>query len=440
MFDQVNIQPITFISAMSMALEMTTNGIAGHHRRTALIARCIGRQIGLSRQDEQVLVYSALLHDIGAASDWYEKHYIVHADGYENGMIYHHAECGYALLKDSPQLAPFAIPIRHHHDRFEGGNPSGLSGQDIPLSSCIIHLADRIEVQIRNDRHIFLQRNRIRKGIRAISHLFDPELVAAFEEISQREVFWLDIVNRNIDRRLMSELAIWDKLTFHLDDLIHIANVFARIVDMTSHYTHSHSRNVANVAQELALIRGFSEDEALMFRLTGLMHDIGKLAVPNAYLNKRGKLNRTEYEIIKQHPYYGQQILERVEGFEHIALWVGTHHETLDGKGYPYRLNAHEIELGTRVLAVSDILCALVEDRPYRSGMEAEQAMGIMRFMAESNKIDSTLVADVENNLHRLLPLIDGHSTALSGLDEDAFESVTREKRMQNDSNARRKT
>lgn len=420
MFDQVNIQPVTFITALSMALEMTTDGIAGHHRRTALIARSIGRQIGLSRQEEQILVYSALLHDLGAASDWYEKHYIVHAEGYENGLVFNHAERGYELLKDSPQLMPFAVPIRHHHDRFGGGNPSGLSGTDIPLVSRIIHLADRLEVLVKNDRHIFLQRGRIRKEISSVGGMFDPELFGAFIEISEREVFWLDIVNQNIDRKLFDDLLIWDKLLFQIEDLIHIANIFARIVDATSHYTHSHSQNVARVASELARIRGFSENEARIFYLTGLMHDIGKLAVPNEYLNKQGRLSRDEYEIIKQHPYYGQQILERVEGFGRIARWVGTHHETLDGKGYPYRLEAKEIELGTRVLAVSDILCALTEERPYRTAMPSAKAIALMRSMAEQNKIDSRLVEDAATHLERLIPLIDGHPADADAMRHDA--------------------
>ena len=404
MFESINIHPVTFISALSTALELTSDGIASHHRRTAIIARYIGKAMQLSVRDDQTLVYAALLHDIGAAADWYEKHYVVH--GTDQGKLFHHAENGYQILIDSPQLGHLALPIRHHHDRYKGGNPSGLAGQDIPLLSRIIHLADRIEVLINNHEHIFLQRDRIRTGIARLTGQFDPALVEAFNRISQREVFWLDVVTLNSENRFFSDLKFWDKYAFELDDMIHIANVFSSVVDSTSHYTAAHSQNVARVAQQLALIRGFSTNEAKQFYLTGLVHDIGKLAVPNDILNKPGKLSVTEREIIKQHPYYSQRILEKVEGFEQIAHWIGTHHETLDGQGYPFQLEACEIELGSRLLAVADIFSALVEDRPYRDGLQPQAAIAILRELASQKKIDNKLVDDVEAHQASLMPLV----------------------------------
>ncbi len=409
MLEQINIHPITFISALSMALELTTSGIANHHRRTAIIARYIGRSLGLGRYEDQILVYASLLHDIGAAADWYEKHYIVHAT--DSDHIFRHDEKGYQILKDSPQLNHLANPIRHHHDRFLGGNPTGLAGQEIPLASRIIHLADRIEVLIAAGEHIFLQRDRIHDQIRQSQHLFDPELVAVFREVSQREVFWLDVVNLNIESRFFSDLAFWDKYTFEVDDLIHVANVFSSVVDSTSHYTAAHSQNVAKVAQEMALIRGFSSDEAKQMYLTGLVHDLGKLAVPNEILNKPGKLNTEEREIVKQHPYYSQRILERVEGFGRIANWIGTHHETLDGYGYPFQLQEREIELCSRILAVADIFSALVEDRPYRAGMTPPEALSVLQDMVVQRKIDARLVEDVADNLTRLAAQVSKYRT-----------------------------
>ncbi|NCC77839.1 MAG: HD domain-containing protein, partial [Clostridia bacterium] len=97
--------------------------------------------------------------------------------------------------------------------------------------------------------------------------------------------------------------------------------------------------------------------------------------------------------------YYSQRILERVEGFGHIANWIGTHHETLDGHGYPFQLQEREIELCSRILAVADIFSALVEDRPYRAGMNPQAALAVLREMASHHKIDTRLVEDVADNL-----------------------------------------
>lgn len=409
MFDMITINPVTFIGALSTALEMTSRGLASHHRRTAIIARYLGRQLLLDAKDDQVLVYSALLHDIGAAADWNEKHYIVHAE--DNDKIFHHAENGYQILKDSPQLQHLAIPIRHHHDRYLGGNPTGLAGKEIPIISRIIHLADRIEVMINDQEHIFLQRDRIREKISSTATLFDPDIIDAFQIISRREVFWLDTVTLKGDSHFFSDLAFWEKNSFGIDDLIHIANLFSSVIDSTSHYTAAHSQNVARVAQCLAFCRGYSTDEAKLMYLTGLVHDIGKLAVPNEILNKRGPLNEQEREIIKQHPYFSQRILERVEGFERIARWIGTHHETLDGKGYPFQISENEIELGSRIVAIADVFSALVEDRPYRSGMTGEEALAVLRELASCNKIDPKLVNDVAAELGTITPLVSKYRT-----------------------------
>ena len=124
--------------------------------------------------------------------------------------------------------------------------------------------------------------------------------------------------------------------------------------------------------------------------------------MPNEILNKPGKLTTEEREIVKQHPYYSQRILERVEGFGRIANWIGTHHETLDGDGYPFQLQEREIELCSRILAVADIFSALVEDRPYRTGMNPPDALSVLQDMVAQHKIDARLVEDVAANLDQL--------------------------------------
>lgn len=154
-----------------------------------------------------------------------------------------------------------------------------------------------------------------------------------------------------------------------MHDIIVIVKIFSKIIDNTSPYTAVHSQNVAHVSKCLALYTGFSELESEKMYLAGLLHDIGRLAVPNEILTKPGVLSGNEYKIDKQHPYYSYYILQQVEGFEEIAVWAGSHHETLDGNGYPFGLVAPEINLGSRIIAVADIYCALLEDRPYRSGM-----------------------------------------------------------------------
>lgn len=217
-------------------------------------------------------------------------------------------QIGYHILKDSPQLGILAEPIRYHHDRYCGGNPSGFTGTEIPLLSRIIHVADRIEVQIDNSQHILNQRNNIISNLESNKY-FDPEIVNAVRNAEKKEYFWLDMVNRDGFYDFLKKLGFFGKLTFYMDDIIVIAKIFAKIIDDTSPYTAAHSQNVAKVSECLALSTGFSEVESEKLYLAGLLHDIGKLAVPNEILMNPGKLNENEYDIVKQHPYYSYYIL-----------------------------------------------------------------------------------------------------------------------------------
>jgi len=403
MFNSFQIHPVSFIKAMSKALELSSSGISKHHRRTAIISRYIGLKLGIDQSQLQVLIYAALLHDIGAAANWDEKHFIAHTD--DDEKVFHHAEEGYNILKDSAQLGILAIPILYHHDRFCGGNPSGFIGKEIPLLSRILHVADRIEVEIDDSQHIFMQRQHIIQVLES-NHFFDPDILDLLYELGKIDAFWLDIVNIDYANSFMNNLSFFEKLLFDLADMIVIAEIFAKVIDATSHYTAAHSNNVAKVSRKLSQLIGFSEYEGNQFYLAGLLHDLGKLAIPNAILNKPGKLNQDEYEIIKQHPYYSYRIMEEVEGFQTIADWIGTHHEKLDGTGYPFKLKAAEISIGSRILAVSDIYCALLEARAYRMDMTTDQALEIMEEMVRENKVDGTVVHMVRCNADILQNLI----------------------------------
>ncbi len=399
----LKIHPISFIKAMSSALELTSKGISKHHLETAIIANSIAHQLQLSQDALQTLLYSALLHDLGAASNWEEKHLIMHDD--QQAGIFNHAEAGYKVLKGSRHLSVLSIPIRYHHDRFSGGNPSGLSGQDIPLLSRIIHIADRIDVLIDKNDHIFNQRNRILDYIEK-PDMFDPELIQVVKHLAKTESFWLDIVNSSYHQGFLNELDFLGKLMFDSDDLIQIAEIFSNIVDETSPFTVNHSKNVAIVSSALAKIHGYNQEEIKMFYLAGLLHDLGKLAVPNAILTKPGKLSEKEFDLIKQHPYYSFRILEQIEGFNHIATWVSQHHESLDAQGYPFKLTMDKISLGARIITVADVFCALTEDRPYRSGLDVVQTLEIMTNMAMQHKLDTHIVNHVDLNARKIANLV----------------------------------
>lgn len=397
---QFNIHPINLLRALSMALELSTGGLSRHHWRTALISSRIAEYTGLSNDEQHTVVYAALLHDIGAVSRWEEKQRLHHFK--QSGPdIYRHAEAGYELLKNSPQLGMLAEPIRRHHDCWDGSSPSGLAGRQIPLASRIICLADRLEVLLQDDLFIFEQRPEILSAIRQLSGTyFDPDLVKALHEFARQESFWLDLVNPHYYQNFFRNIDVYGLMKFTIDDVINIAEIFATIIDRTSSFTAIHSRSVSLIAAFLAEARGYSSEEIKAMRIAGLLHDLGKLAIPNEILEKPGKLNEWEFAVIKQHTYYTYRILAQIDGFEIIAEWAAYHHETLDGAGYPFRIGGKSLRLGSRIVAVADVFVALTENRPYRATLPLAEVEKIMRAMVENRKLDGTITADLFGGSH----------------------------------------
>ncbi|MEN6565271.1 MAG: HD domain-containing phosphohydrolase [Veillonellales bacterium] len=392
-----NIHPINLIRALSLALELSTGGLSRHHWRTAMIANRIAEQIQLEPLQRQILVYAALLHDLGAASNWTEKRKI---QGLEYSReLCRHAEAGYQLLKGSVQFGILAEPIRYHHECWDGSGAAELAGKKIPLLSRIINIADRVEILLRDGQPIFEQRPIILAAIRNYSGTyFDPELVRALHDFSQQESFWLDLTNPQYFQNFFRNMDAYGRIRLTIDDVVNIAEIFATIIDNTSRFTASHSRTVSIAAEYLARQKGYSTEEVKTMRIAGLLHDLGKLSIPKAILEKPDKLTEREFAIIKQHTYYTYRILEQIDGFEVIAEWAAFHHETLDGTGYPFRVKEESLKLGSRIVAVADVFAALTENRPYRTLLEASQVEKIMRSMVSNRRLDGKIVADLFSN------------------------------------------
>jgi HD-GYP domain-containing protein (c-di-GMP phosphodiesterase class II) len=143
-------------------------------------------------------------------------------------------------------------------------------------------------------------------------------------------------------------------------------------------YTRGHSDRVAAIARLIARASGYSNEQAERLHLTGLLHDIGKIGVPDQVLKKPGRLDDEEREAIQQHPEIGYEILRSIPSLEDVLPGVLHHHECLDGSGYPLGLVGDEIPLDARILAVADAFDAMTSDRPYRAGMSVSRAIKIL--------------------------------------------------------------
>ncbi|MGH9776050.1 MAG: HD-GYP domain-containing protein [Candidatus Acidiferrales bacterium] len=150
---------------------------------------------------------------------------------------------------------------------------------------------------------------------------------------------------------------------------------FNQLLDLKDLNTGVHSTRLAEwglrVGQELGL-----EEEALQdLEVAALLHDIGKVGIPDGILRKPSKLDAEEYALMKKHPEFGWAVLRMLPGFERAALYILHHHEMFDGKGYPAGLKNSEIPLVSRIVAVTDAFDAMVSSRPYRQGLPFEEAV-----------------------------------------------------------------
>ncbi len=152
----------------------------------------------------------------------------------------------------------------------------------------------------------------------------------------------------------------------YLDD---IARAFAQIIDAKSPFTSGHSERVAVYADMIAAELGCTLERRRWLKRAALLHDVGKLGVSNAILDKNGKLDEAEWRDMRNHAMLSETILTRVAAFRELARIGGDHHERLDGKGYPRGLAGEAITFETRIVSVADVFDALTADRPYRAAM-----------------------------------------------------------------------
>ena len=171
-------------------------------------------------------------------------------------------------------------------------------------------------------------------------------------------------------------------------------------------YTGQHSQAVARLAEGLALAAGLSEAEATYVKLGALLHDVGKLVVPETILCKPGALSEEERAVIRRHVYHGEQALTGVPHMEQVRSMISHHHEWWNGAGYPAGLAGEEISLGARIIAIVDAYDAMTSDRPYRARLPQAVAVERLRHGA-GTQFDPVLVGTFFDYLSKTAPAED---------------------------------
>jgi HD-GYP domain-containing protein (c-di-GMP phosphodiesterase class II) len=170
-------------------------------------------------------------------------------------------------------------------------------------------------------------------------------------------------------------LHIKELQTQLLDVRTSVVCALNQLLDLKDLNTGVHSTRLAEWAVRIGRDIGLDEGCLQDLEVAAILHDIGKIGIPDNILRKPARLTDEEYALMKKHPEYGWAALRVVPGFERVSLFVLHHHESYDGKGYPARLRGDEIPIGSRIVAVMDAFDAMVSSRPYRNGLPIEEAI-----------------------------------------------------------------
>ncbi|WP_299787572.1 HD domain-containing phosphohydrolase [uncultured Shewanella sp.] len=388
---QLQVDLRQMIIAIETAVSQVGMNDTNHGKRVGYIASQIGNQLNFSDSEIQYAFELGMLHDCGVSTEQMHTNLVNHFD-WNNADI--HCKVGYRLLKDFEPLAKFATPILYHHTPWEELTQIELTQQDARMAN-LIFLSDRIDIMAAThyESDILLARKEI---VNTISNYggtyFDPSLIEAFIRVEASEAFWIALENRHITRYTWDMGQLKSSQSLSIAQLKQLSLILAYIVDQKSSFTAQHSMRVAQLARYLASIYGLSAEQCEKIEVAGLLHDLGKLHTPDNILEKPGPLDEIELSIMKQHSYETFEILRHIDGLDEIAHWAAFHHEGLNGVGYPFHPNKKELSIEARIIAVADIFQALVQDRPYRNGMQLDEVRQILETSTDSGKLDADVV------------------------------------------------
>lgn len=390
--------------AFSQALDLAEGKPIGHARRVCYIATMLADALELEAPARAGVFFGALLHDIGvtlSASDLCrvagvdedaifaplparpidpQRPEFGFADrGAVLDAIYQHCALGAEAVRllELPDEAATAI-ARHHEDWDGAGYPDGLRSGDIPLEARILATADVAEVLIAEQPSSLSARRHFVSSIgQYAGRQLDPQIVVRLLEVAKSDEFWLGLYSEDLAETLNAMRGPIDTRRSR-KRIMRFAEVFADLGDAKGGHNGGHSRRTADFAEQLAAAAGLDAGHVEMIRIAALLQDIGVLGVPARVMTKPDILSVTEMQLMRQHPGSSELVLQELNGFEEIAIWIARHHERPDGKGYPEMLSGDDIPLESRILSVADVFAALTVDRPHRNAVAGKDARQIL--------------------------------------------------------------
>jgi HD-GYP domain-containing protein (c-di-GMP phosphodiesterase class II) len=422
------------LGGLSLACDLTDGFAPEKVLRTVLVAMAIGARHGLSRADLHDLYYVTLFrylgctgfaheeaHVYGAGDDIAVRRTMALADAGQPGFTLRRVARG--IGKSGPPLEAARAVARLLGDGVAVGRHARAQCETSIHLARLVRLGDRVQralahvcerwdgkgeparlaegaldlvIRVYQVADVFDLTNTERGGEAAIEEVtrragrqFDPDIAETVAR-DPKAILAAAATTRPFEDFLAAEPephAVADADRF--DD---VAQAFAHLADLKSVYTLGHSSSVARVAASTARALAMTDDDTRLVRRSALLHDIGRVAVPNSVWDKPGAFSIAEWERARLHAYYTERILWQAPALRHAASIASAAHERLDGRGYHRALPASLSTLAGRVLAAADVYVALREPRPHREAMGAEAARRVLLEEARRGSLDAAVV------------------------------------------------
>jgi len=363
-----------------------------HSLRVAVLCIAMGKRLGYDDDTISSIATCGMFHDSALT----EYHLSREAGGLRERNMILHCEKGQENVSWLPFKTNIDKFVLYHHERGDGKGPFQKKEHEIPLETALIAAADAVDATHHLQRVPADALPALRDKIASRANTYATN--AAIEAL-------LDVLNEdlleklrdgNIIQTIKRELPPWE-VELHDPRVIYIGEFIARVIDYKSVFTHMHTSQIANRSWIMSGHYGYGIEERNALFLAASLHDIGKIAIPTGILEKPGKLDDGEFNIIKQHVKNTLDWLNEIPGFELIRNWAADHHEKLSGFGYSRGKPEAALDFNARLMACIDIYQAVCEARPYHTARSHEETMQILYDMSSKGLIDAKIVKDLDD-------------------------------------------
>jgi HD-GYP domain-containing protein (c-di-GMP phosphodiesterase class II) len=375
-----------------------------HSLRVAVLCIAMGKRLGYDDDAISAIATCGMFHDSALT----EYHLSQKAGALQERNMILHCEKGQENVSWLPFKTNIDKLILYHHERGDGKGPFQKKEHEIPLEAALIAAADAVDATHHLQRIPACELPTLRNQIASRANIYSTN--AAIEALL--DVFNEDLLESlrdgNIVHTVERVLPPWE-VDLHDPRVICIGEFIARVIDYKSVFTRMHTSQIANRSWIMSGHYGYGIEERNALFLAASLHDIGKIAIPTGILEKSGKLDNAEFDIIKQHAKNTLDWLSTIPGFELIRNWAADHHEKLNGFGYSRGKAEAALDFNARLLACIDIYQAVCESRPYHTARSHEEAMPILYGMSSKGFIDAKIVKDIDDvmaeySMQQILP------------------------------------